>query len=279
MRDSSTRLRPATLDDAEAVRGFRATRPRLALFVLGAALLLAGPMLAHAHRQHRQAEQLRSRILRVGERLDAERQAFEHVKALLPRIAARSRDDAPVGHVRPGLRLAALRTAPGLALHVDLRPVGATPAPAVGRVAACLGVETVSATEVLPLAEELLVTPYARARSEDRLSHLRVLDHELAGRLRNDLQTVRTLARARWALVVVQREDGRDAHLWDMQTGGHLLGVRDHAGGAFMAAHIALGDSPRRARVPIGQGAADDCALSGRVREQLGQQISVARSI
>jgi hypothetical protein len=279
MRDSSTRLRPATLDDAETLRGFRASRPRLALLVVGAALMVVAPMLAHAHREHRQSEQLRSRILRVGERLDTEREAFEHLKALLPRIAARSRDDAPVDHVRPGLQLSALRTAPGLALHVDLRPADATPAPATGRVAACLGVETVSATQALPLAEGLLVTPYSRAREEDRLSHLRVIDHELAGRLRNDLETVRTLTQARWVLVVVQREDGRDAHLWDVQTGAHLLGVRDEAGGAFMAAHIALGDTPRRASVPMGQGPADACALSARVREQLGQEMAVARSI
>jgi hypothetical protein len=242
------------------------------------------------YKERQKAIAMRAQIVRVHEiELAPVSQPYIKLREKLEALIVQAAHAKPEAYVDPRLNLDGLRAGKGLYL---LLPVGrALSKDAIAKgsaelsgdaIARCLGVEAAPAKDLWQKGYFLLPDWIAEARESTDVMRLRVIDDELARRMRRDLPDVIKLLRPDWFLFVLQlgktRQDSPvDVVLWDLRSDKKLLSARIQGDGMLVPVRFSTKNAPPPIRLRPenlkGSGAAD-CSIAAQIKAMTGRQVA-----
>lgn len=190
----------------------------------------------------------------------------------------------PTGNVDAQLRIAGLRSAPGLYLRIartnahEAASVATAAAMSGGDViASCMGLAPLSARGLFEKGAFLLPNWLDEARATDSVLRLRVLDDELARRVKRDLPSVLALLASRWFLLVLEHgprtHSPVDVFLWDLREPEPLLSARIQSQGVLMSARVRVDGAsaaPKLDPTAAHRIGAHDCSIASQIKQMAG---------
>ena len=208
---------------------------------------------------------------------------------LVQRVLVAGRTD-PVDHADDQVSINGLRKVPGLYLRIPraqadsaehIAAAAAKAEPDV--VATCIGLAPLSARGLFELGSFLLPEWLSEARSTDSLLRLRVIEDDLARRVKRDLPSVMTLLQARWLLLLLEHgprdRSPVDVFLYDLRETEPLLQARIQARGILMSARArfdaATAQAPRLDPSSAHRSGAVDCSIGSQIKAIAGSPAAV----
>lgn len=288
MSDSPERLIPAQPHAEDDDRAYM-RRIRWRWIILGA-IALTSVIVFHRVRENQKASVLRAEIVRVHEtelkELSGRYRALRNkIEKWIVEASSKTADN----FIDRRLNIDGLRKGNGLYLRLRFAyavskekiasyAVKARP----DAIAQCLGLEPEWARELYEKGEFLMPQWLDEARKSTDVMRLRVIDDELALRIRRDLPKVADLLKSDWFLLVLQHGETRhdepvDVFLWDIKRGESLLRARIKAKGMLVPIRFNAKDAPAPAKPPSSDkmgAAADDCSIAAKIKEMAGAEIS-----
>jgi hypothetical protein len=247
------------------------------------------------YKETRKADLLRAQIISVHEKqLAPISRAYSDLRDRLEALIVKAAHQKPESYVDPRLNLDGLRAGKGLYLLLPInralskeliaRASGDSGGDAIAR---CLGVEAAPAKDLWQKGSFLLPSWLDEARQTTNVMRLRVIDDELARRIRRDLPSVTKLLHPDWFLLVIQlgktRQDAPvDVFLWDLRSGKNLLSARIQAEGMLVPVRFSSKGAPPPIRLGPdalkGSGAAD-CSIAAQVKTMTGRKVADFESL
>lgn len=198
----------------------------------------------------------------------------------------------PIGRADRQLKIGGLRASPGMYLRIPRAAAASPEAIAEAAVAAtpdviaqCMGLAPASAVSFFERGSFLLPGWIAEARESESVLRLRVIDDELARRVKRDLPSVLSFLQSRWFLLVLEhgRRDHEpvDVYLWDLREPEPLLEARIRSRGALLSARIRTGEGPPAARLdPTNEhrSGSHDCSIGAQIKALAGSPVTEVTS-
>ncbi|MCG8556402.1 MAG: hypothetical protein MJD61_14095 [Proteobacteria bacterium] len=243
---------------------------------------------AYWYKEQRKAEALRAAILQVHEHeLSRVTRRYRPFRRKLEDriIAAAAR--APTDYADPRLGVAALHTGRGLYLRLHISQAANRRSVSEGArqmnadaIPACLGLAPASARGLFEQGAFLGEAWIEEARTTDSVARLRVIDDELARRIRRDLPSVMELLQSDWFLLVLQHGRKRadaavDVFLWDLRQGSKLLSARVQPRGELLPFRFVTKGAPAAPRIKpsLRSAGATDCSIAAQIKELAGEPV------
>lgn len=190
----------------------------------------------------------------------------------------------PPTRVDAQLKISGLRGAPGLYLRIprattrtadDVASLAAVATPDV--IASCMGLAPLSARGLYEAGAFLLPGWIDEARTTDSVLRLRVIDDELARRVKRDLPSILNLLQSRWFLLVLEHGPRDrapvDVFLWDLREREPLLSARIRSQGVLMSARVRVGGTaggPKLEPSAAHRSGAHDCSIGAQIKQLAG---------
>jgi hypothetical protein len=248
---------------------------------------------AYVWNERSKAAALRAGILRLHR--DTLGEATTRYVSLRDDLTAKIMDAAtrvPTGHADRQLKISGLRASPGIYLRIP-RATATSPEAiakaAVGArpdvIASCMGLAPASAVSFFERGEFLLPEWTAEARASESVLRLRVIDDELARRVKRDLPSVLCFLQSRWFLLILEHgprdREPVDVYLWDLREAEPLLEARIQSRGALLSARIRTGEGPPAARLdPTNEhrSGSHDCSIGAQIKALAGSPVTEVTS-
>ncbi|MBN1653229.1 MAG: hypothetical protein JXA30_05575 [Deltaproteobacteria bacterium] len=241
-------------------------------------------------RENQKAAALRAQIIQVHEK--ELKEVSNRYRALRDRIEdwiIKASNKTADNFIDPRLNINGLRKGKGLYLRIRFGyavskdkiaeyAVKAQP----DAIAQCLGLEPAWARELYEKGQFLMPQWLTEARRTNQVMRLRVIDDELALRIRRDLPRVVELLKSDWFLLVLQHGETRhdepvDVFLWDIRRSESLLRARIKAKGMLVPTRFDSKSSPAPSK-PLARdiqgSAADDCSIAAKIKAMAGAEIA-----
>ena len=288
MPDSPERLIPAQPHAEDDDRAYM-RRIRWRWIIFGAIVLLA-VVTIHRVRENQKASALREQIVRVHEtELKALSSRYRALRSKIEKWIIEASGKTADNFIDPRLNIDGLRKGKGLYLRlrfgyavskekiaeyaVKVRP---------DAIAQCLGLKPEWARELYEKGRFLMPEWVDEARRSNDVMRLRVIDDELALRIRRDLPKIGDLLKSDWFLLVLQHGETRhdepvDVFLWDIKRGESLLRARIKAKGMLVPIRFDAKDAPAPSTPPSSKSlgaAADDCSIAAKIKAMAGAEIA-----
>ncbi|MFW6050597.1 MAG: hypothetical protein ACODAU_05455 [Myxococcota bacterium] len=285
------RLKPAKLTTEDEGARFRKGLP-WKWILLGAAFAATLVGLFWL-RQARRADALRTNMRTLhGEVVTPAAERIDRFRQRIERWTMRAAEEAPEPWADPRLTFAGLHDAQGVYLRIPAEAAGspediAEAARTMGKdaIARCLGLSPTSLRGLYERTGFLSPDWLAQVDRADGLMRLRVLDDDLARRVKRDLPILLHLLQSDYFLLVLERGDDRreapvDVYLWDLRENRALLRTRTEAEGLLLPVRISMGDAPRTAGKPkLRSAGAFDCSIAAQVKSLTGERpVSVGKA-
>lgn len=277
------RITPARPDSGDDSPGYLPTIPWRWIALGALTLSIVG--FSYIWNERSKAQALRAGILRLHSDTlgEASERYVSFRNEITKRTVAASRTN-PRNRADRQLKISGLRGTPGLYLRVPrdnareaegLAKAAARATPDV--IATCMGLQPLSARGLFEHGGFLLPDWVEEARVTDSVLRLRVIDDELARRVKRDLPSVLTLLQSRWFLLVLEHGPRDrmpvDVFLWDLREDEPLLEARIRSRGVLMSARVRTGTSspapkldPNAAR----RSGAHDCSIGAQIKDLAG---------
>jgi hypothetical protein len=292
MPDSPDRLIPAQPQAEDDDQAYMRRMPWR--WIIFGAIALTAVIVFYRVRENQKAAALRAQIVLVREKNLKE--VSEKYQALRDRIEnwiVKSSSTIADNFIDPRLNIAGLRSGKGLYLRlrfgyaVSKEKIAAYAVKAeADAIAQCLGLEPAWARDLYEKGQFLMPQWLNEVRSSNDVMRLRVIDDELALRIRRDLPKVVELLKSDWFLLVLQHGETRhdepvDIFLWDIRRGESLLRARIKAKGMLVPLRFDAKDAPAPPRKPLSEysaaqqaAAADDCSIAAKIKSMAGAEIT-----
>jgi hypothetical protein len=288
MPDSTERLIPAQPQAEDDDRAYM-RRIRWRWIIFGAIALIA-VITVHRVRENQKASMLRAEIVRVHEtELKELSDRYQALRNKIEKWIVEASGKIADNFIDPRLNIEGLRKGNGLYLRlrfayaVSKEKIAAYAVKArPDAIAQCLGVEPAWARELYEKGQFLMPQWLDEARRSNDVMRLRVIDDELALRIRRDLPKVADLLKSDWFLLVLQHGETRhdepvDVFLWDIKREESLLRARIKAKGMLVPLRFDAKDAPAPAKPPSSESlgaAADDCSIAAKIKAMAGAEIT-----
>ena len=282
-------LKPARLDEAVEARAYRNKFPWK--WVTVGVLVVGAVVGGYQWKKYRDTSALRTRILNVHEReLGPRRARVLTLERRIEGFVADALQRVPTDTADGRVDVNQLRHGQGLYLRIS---AGSITGPSqVGEAARsmqadaimnCMGLSPVSARTLYEKGQFLEPAWTNAVRDASDVLRLRVLEEELAHRVRTDLPVAEHAARSDWFMLAIERGASRtsgpvDFYIWNLRDSANLLSVRTTANGGFITVRANLnGDavgtpSPAVERAAV----AADCSIASQVLAQTGNPTATA---
>jgi len=288
MPDSPERLIPAQPQAEDDDRAYM-RRIRWRWIIFGAIALVA-VITVHRVREKQKADALRSQIVRVHEtELKELSGRYQALRGKIEKWIIQASGKIADNFIDPRLNIDGLRKGKGL--YLRLRFAYAVSKEKIAAyavrerpdaIAQCLGLEPAWARELYEKGRFLMPKWLDEVRRSTDVMRLRVIDDELALRIRRDLPKVADLLKSDWFLLVLQHGETRhdepvDVFLWDIKRGESLLRARIKAKGMLVPIRFDAKDAPAPSTPPSSESlgaAADDCSIAAKIKAMAGAEIA-----
>jgi len=249
--------------------------------------LMTAAIIAAAYRWNEQskAQALRAGIVHLHR--DSLAEAASEYRIFRDDLSARilrAAAEKPTGHTDRQLKISGLRASPGLYLripHASANSAGGVAAAAATATAdvipSCIGLAPLSARGLYEKGAFLLPEWIDQVMTTDSVLRLRVLDDELARRVKRDLPSVLASLRSRWFLLVLEHGPRAskpvDVFLWDLRERDPLLSARLQSQGVLMSARVRLdgaASGPKLDPSSAHRSGAHDCSIGSQIKQLAG---------
>jgi hypothetical protein len=259
-------------------------------WIIFGAIAFTAVIVVHRVRENQKASVLRAEIVRVHEtELNEVSGRYLALRDKIESWIVEASSKTADNFIDPRLNIDGLRKGNGLYLRlrfayavskekiaayaVKVRP---------DAIAQCLGLEPAWAREFYEKGQFLLPQWLDEVRRSNDVMRLRVIDDELALRIRRDLPKLADLLKSDWFLLVLQHGETRhdepvDVFLWDIKRGESLLRARIKAKGMLVPIRFDAKDAPAPAKPPSIESmsaAADDCSIAAKIKAMAGAEIT-----
>jgi hypothetical protein len=292
MPDSPNELIPAQPQAENADQAYMRQMPWR--WIIFGAIALIAVIVVYRAKENQKAAALRAQIILVHENdLKEVSKKYQALRDQIENWILKASSTIADNYIDPRLNITGLRSGKGLYLRlrfgyaVSKEKIAAYAAKAeADAIAQCLGLEPAWARDLYEKGQFLMPQWLNEVRSSNDVMRLRVIDDELALRIRRDLPKVAELLKSDWFLLVLQHGETRhnepvDVFLWDIKRGESLLRARIKAKGMLVPLRFDSKDAPAPPIKPLSESAAaqqaaaaDDCSIAAKIKSMAGAEIT-----